>query len=71
MKISNDGGLAGSTWEPYQLSRAWSLDVLPNQTATYAVYAIFQDAWGATSAVVNDTIVYDPVPPTGSISLKD
>ena len=71
MKISNDGGLAGSTWESYQLRRGWTLDVIPNQTATYAVYAVFQDAWGATSAVVNDTIVYDPIPPTGSVSLKE
>ncbi|MEM7031557.1 MAG: choice-of-anchor X domain-containing protein, partial [Chloroflexota bacterium] len=48
MMIANDSDFSGATWEPYQTSKAWTLQLQGN---TAVVYAKFRDGAGNESDV--------------------
>jgi len=71
MKIG-ESSLSGSSWEPYALSQSWPLADLPDppQSETITMVARFRDANNTqTPSTVDDTILFDPVAPTVSLSL--
>jgi hypothetical protein len=61
MRVSNDLGFAGSSWQPYASSLAW---VLPPGDALKTVYAQFRDRAGNVSATASATITLLSTPPT-------
>ncbi len=69
MCISNTSSC--SSWQAYSTSLAWSL---VSGTGTKTVYAWFRDAYGNSSAVTSDTIVFDTTAPkngTATVSGSD
>jgi PA14 domain. len=66
MMLSNDGGFAGASWQPYQSTVNWTLSDPGNRIATLVIYSRFRDASGKELCGGNliDDIVYDPLPPT-------
>ncbi|MCC6178082.1 MAG: hypothetical protein IT305_22500 [Chloroflexi bacterium] len=69
MQVSNDGGFAGVTWEPYAASKAWQITRLGTYVLPRVVYVRFRDVNGAVSAAFQDDIILDETPPTGSVVL--
>ena len=58
MRISNSqSGLSSASWEPYATTKAWTLS---SGAGTKTVYVQYRDAAGNRSAVVTDTIKYNP-----------
>jgi photosystem II stability/assembly factor-like uncharacterized protein len=70
MMVSNDGGFAGSSWEPYKSARAWTLESSGNYVVPRTVYVKFK-AGGQVSPVYQDDIVLDVAPPTGSLAFTN
>lgn len=68
MQISNDGGFAGATWEPYRSTRAWALRPRGSLSFTRVVYVRFRDTAGAISATYSDDILLDTEQP--SVALR-
>ncbi len=66
MRLGTDGTHWGP-WEPYATNRTWMLD---GGVRTNKVYAQFLDAAGNVSAVLNDSIIYDPGVPLGLSNLR-
>jgi hypothetical protein len=66
MRISQDSGFSGATWQPYATSASFTISGGDGSTQT--VYAQFRDFSGNTSSVVSDSVVLDLVPPTSSVS---
>ena len=75
MRFTNSGGTA-SAWEPFATTKAWTLSGGPG---TKTVYVQFKDKAGnisdadpvkAGAQSYKDDIVYDPIPPTGTISIS-
>jgi hypothetical protein len=67
MQISNDGGFANATWQPFDTRPTWQL--VPygsDDPLTYNVYVRVRDTSGEISESSQDDIVYDPLPPTGN-----
>ncbi|HER43614.1 MAG TPA: hypothetical protein ENO08_04055 [Candidatus Eisenbacteria bacterium] len=56
MKIGHDPDLAGAVWESYASTRGWLLE---EGDGLKTVYALFQDAGGATSPVTSVSITLD------------
>lgn len=74
MIISNDAGFAGVGWQAYQTQFAWDLRDTEDRIATLVVYARFVDGGGTPlcgGVQISDDIIYDPVPPTVSVSTTD
>ena len=64
MRVSNDVGLTGATWEPYAATKEWRLGGDPSGLS--CVYVEFRDAAQNVSRLANDCIrmprrVYLPV----------
>jgi photosystem II stability/assembly factor-like uncharacterized protein len=70
MLVSNDGGFAGATWEPFQAQRSWTITEYGANPIPRVVYAKFKTN-GLTSGLYQDDIVLDVSPPTGSVILTD
>jgi len=75
MRFVNTGGTA-SDWEPFKTTKAWTLT---SGAGTKTVWVQFRDKAGNISDAdpvqagfqsYKDDIVYDPFPPTGSISIN-
>jgi hypothetical protein len=62
VRLSNDSGFAGASWQPYATGLPW---VLPVGDGLKTVYAQFKDAVGNQSLVASTTITLDATPPTG------
>ena len=71
MMLSNDGGFANVSWEPYDTHKAWHLDRFEGSPVTMIVYVRFGDASGAElpNSRSFDNIILDIEPPTGSVTL--
>lgn len=65
MRISNRSDLSDASWEPYAVTKSWTLG--GNVPGTYTVYATFQSSIGLSSTVVSDTIQLTSVEPTPNI----
>lgn len=68
MMLSNDGGFAGATWEPFQAQRAWTITSPGVRAVPRIVYAKFRTG-GATSGVYQDDILLDQQRPTGTAAI--
>jgi Bacterial Ig-like domain len=68
MIISNEATFAGSAWEPYSTSKAWTITT---GDGTKEVYAKFRDAGSNESGNVSDDILYDATPPTVEVTAPD
>jgi len=67
MLVSNDGGFAGATWEPYDSRKAWQITQYGNYVIPRVVYVKYSDLDGAVSGAYQDDIVLDVNAPTGSV----
>ena len=67
MRVSNDPGFAGASWQPYTTSLPW---VLPIGDGAKSVFAQFRDAVGNVSLAVSAPITLAETPPSaGTIAL--
>ncbi len=71
MTLSNDGGFGGAVWEPYAVSKAWTLTTHGQTVLPRYVYAAFKDSQGNIFSTYLDDIIYDPTGPTGEIVIGD
>lgn len=70
MKVGEDS-LSGISWEPYAVNQSWALDGPPSNSTLVTMVARFRDENNTqTPSTVNDTILFDPVAPTVSVSLN-
>lgn len=60
MMISNSSSFAGTTWESYATTKAWSL---ASGDGTKTVYAKYKDTDGNVSTAYSDTIILDSTVP--------
>jgi outer membrane protein assembly factor BamB len=65
MQVSNDGGFAGATWQPFRVNLSWTLGDPGVRIASLFVYVRFRNANGLLCNGNNliDDVVYDPLPP--------
>ena len=63
MTISNSNDFAGTSWEPYQISKNWNL--IPGD-GKKTVYIKFRSEQGGVSEVVSDSIILDTTPPVNA-----
>lgn len=68
VRISNDGGFPDAVWQTYITSTVWTLDVYGDNVLPRYVYVHFKDASGEIYGTFFDDIVYDPIPPQGTIT---
>lgn len=69
VRLSNDGGYLNEGWMSYQPTLNWTIDTYGNYVLPRFVYAWFRDAEGIVYGAYMDDIIYDPVPPEGSVTL--
>lgn len=60
MKISNQADCSDGSWEPYNASKAWSLQ---QNNSNASVYATYKNLIGQVSKCVSDDITHDNVAP--------
>lgn len=70
MLISNDGGFAGASWEPFTVQKPWTITAYDSYVIPRIVYAKFSTA-GEISGVYQDDIILDVTAPTGSVEISD
>ena len=68
MIISNDGGFAGATWEPFATSKPWTITPYGDYVIPRVVYAKFK-TYGEVSGLYQDDIVLDVTAPTGTVEI--
>ena len=71
MQVSNDGGFAGIPWEPYTSRKDWTITQFGSYVIPRVVYARFRDVGGTVSGTVQDDVILDITPPTGTVSVTD
>jgi hypothetical protein len=69
MRVSNDGGFAGSQWEPYNSRKPWTITQYGNYVIPRVVYLQYKDTTGIISSTYQDDIILDTNPPTGSVTI--
>ncbi len=69
MMVSNDGGFAGASWEPYATHKEWQITQYGEYIIPRVVYAKYKDLGGNLSSVYQDDIILDVTAPTGSMSI--
>lgn len=67
VRLSNDGGYADDGWTTYQLTHTWVISTYGAYVMPRTVYAWFEDDQAAIYGPYQDDIVYDPIPPQGSV----
>jgi hypothetical protein len=67
MRINNNPSFEGIDWTDFNKTVIWTL---PSNDGDHIVYAQFMDIFSLKSTVVNDTIILDTKPPTGSITIN-
>ncbi len=70
MRLSNDGGFAGAQWRYFDTRPTWNLTPYDNDADPLTVWVRVKNVDGTVSASFFDTIKYDPVPPTGTLSIQ-
>jgi hypothetical protein len=66
MRFSNDN-ITWSNWEPFNTTKAWTLS---GGDGNKTVYVQYKDNVSYTSAIIPDTIMFETVPPAGTISIN-
>jgi len=69
MQVSNDGGFAGISWEPYASRKAWTITQYGSYVLPRQVYIRYKDSAGNMSATFQDDIILDVTPPVGTVSI--
>jgi len=69
MKFSNDG-VNWSGEESYAMSKTWALTAGEGLKTVYVQYKDNAGNWSSPPLSINDTIVLDTIPPTGTISIN-
>jgi murein DD-endopeptidase MepM/ murein hydrolase activator NlpD len=69
MRVRNDRFFDGQLWETYRLTRTWAISTAGPYQEPRFVYAQFRDAMGIVYGDYLDSIVYDPVSPTGQVGI--
>jgi hypothetical protein len=69
VRLSNDGGYADDNWRSYQLAHTWTISTYGTYVMPRTVYAWFKDAQSALYGPYQDTIIYDPIAPQGSVQI--
>lgn len=66
---STPGCETGGEWEPYSITKAWTL---ANENASNSVYVQYRDAAHILSPCYSDSILHDNIPPAnGTISINN
>jgi len=66
MMVSNDGGFAGSQWEPYASKKSWQLSSADNYGLPRVVYVRYKKLDGTILSLYQDDIILDMTPPQGT-----
>jgi hypothetical protein len=66
IQVSNDGGFAGAVWEPYNATKPWQLTQYGVSAIPRTVYVRYPARTDGTFVTVQDDIILDVTPPTGS-----
>jgi hypothetical protein len=69
IQVSNDGGFAGATWEPYTSQRPWEIEAYGRHILPRIVYIRYKDQSGEVSSIYQDDIVLDLQPPRGHVEI--
>ncbi len=69
MQVSNDGGFAGVSWEPYSGSKTWQISQYGTYVLPRVVYLKYKDQNGVVSSTYQDDIILDVLPPQGRVSI--
>jgi hypothetical protein len=69
MQVSNDGGFAGASWEPYVDHKDWTITQYGSYVIPRVVYVRFKDINGNVSNTFQDDIILDVTAPTGSVEI--
>jgi hypothetical protein len=70
MRLSNDGGFANAGWQLFESRPEWELIPYGSYAIPRTVYVRVRNMDGTESTVYSDEIIYDPVPPTGTLSIQ-
>jgi hypothetical protein len=69
MQVSNDGGFAGTSWEPYTGQKSWQISQYGTYVLPRVVYLRYKDQNGVVSSTYQDDIILDVTPPSGEITI--
>ena len=69
MMISNDGGFSGAEWVPFTSPISWTITSYGEYVIPRIVYVRYKDSQGGIHGPYTDDIIYDPIPPSGSINI--
>lgn len=70
MIVGNDNSFTGRSYEPFAVSRAWTL-AAGGDNVSQTVYAKFRDAAGNESSLASDSIFVDTVAPSSPLLTLD
>ncbi len=70
MQVSNDGGFSDALWQPFDTRPSWTISGYGSYAIPRMVYVRTRGTDGIASAPYSDDIIYDPVPPLGSVSIE-
>ncbi|MBX3052263.1 MAG: hypothetical protein KF753_12345 [Caldilineaceae bacterium] len=68
MQVSNDGGFAGTVWDPYSLHKNWQITSFGNNAIPRTVYVRFRNTAGTISSTFQDDIILDVTAPESAIT---
>ena len=71
VRLSNDGAYLNDGWQPYQPDLPWQITTYGHYAMPRLVYAWVIDSQGNIQGPLIDDIIYDPIPPEGSISITE
>jgi hypothetical protein len=71
MQVSNDGGFAGTSWEPYVSHKTWQISQYGTYVLPRVVYIRYKDQNGTVSSTYQDDIILDVSPPSGQVNIKN
>lgn len=71
VRFSNSGEWAGVLWESYRPTHTWAISTAGSYFEPRAVFAQYRDAAGVVYGDYQDDIGYDPVPPTGWVTIVE
>ncbi len=68
-RFSNTADWVGVLWESHRPTHTWTISTAGSYFEPRTVFAQFRDAAGVVYGDYQDGILYDPVPPTGTVSI--
>jgi hypothetical protein len=71
VQVSNDGGFAGATWQPYSTCKNWTITQYGNYIIPRVVYVRYKDSNNVIHGPFSDDIILDMTAPTGGVTVGD